>query len=96
MISPWLIQTYWGKVSQPASEATGKRTNLLSHLAPNMGQSLLTIEAQCFQSAVPKHLGDLSVLLSVFSEDQFTFVILVLVLSSSAIFTTLINHQKDP
>ena len=61
-----------------------------------MGQSLLTIEAQCFQSAVPKHLCDLSVLLSVFSEDEFTFVILVLVLSSSAIFTTLINRREDP
>ena len=69
---------------------------LLSHLAPNVGQSLLAIEAHRFQSAVPKHLGNLSVLLSIFSEDQLALVILVLILSSSAIFTTLVNHRGDP
>ena len=66
-------------------------THLLSHLAPNMGEPLLTIEAQSFQSAISKHFGDLSVLLSVFSEDEFTLVILVFVLASSPVFTALIS-----
>jgi len=93
MISPWLIQTCRFEVENLwMIHCPSNRAYLLSHLASNMGQSLLAIEAHRLQSAVPKHLGDLSVLLSIFSEHQFSFVILVLVLSSSAIFTTLINQ----
>ena len=97
MISPWLIQTCGSRVIKLAGRPSDWfDTHLLPHLTPNVCQSPLTIEAHRFQSAVSKHLGNLSVLLSVFPENKFALVILVLVLSSSAIFTTLINCPGDP
>lgn len=69
-----------------------------------MRQPLLTIKALRLQSSIPEHLGYLSVLLTIFSENEFTFIIVVLVLSSSAILSSLLlivvrlysmGHESD-
>ena len=54
-----------------------------------MRQPLLAVEAHRFKTAISKHLGHLSVLLSVLAENQLALVVVVLVLSSSPVFTTL-------
>ena len=54
-----------------------------------MRQSLLTVEAECLKTTVSEHFGDLSVFLTILSEDELALVIIVLVLSSSPVFATL-------
>ena len=54
-----------------------------------MCQTLLAVEAQRFQSAITKHLDNLRVLLAVLTEDELSFVIVVLVLSTSPVLSSL-------
>ena len=74
-------------------------THLLPHLPPNMCQPLLTAEAHCLETAVSQHLGNLRILLAVFTEDQLTLVVVVLVLSTSPVLSTLqiewSGHARD-
>ena len=54
-----------------------------------MRQPLLAVKAHGLQTAVSKHLRDLSVLLSVLAENELALVVIVLVLSTSPVLTTL-------
>jgi hypothetical protein len=54
-----------------------------------MRYPLLAVETLSFQPAIAKHLGYLRILLSVLSEYQFSLIVVVLVLSSSAVFPSL-------
>jgi hypothetical protein len=74
-----------------AGQLNRMRTHLLPHLPSDMRQSLLTVEAECFETTVPKHFGYLGVFLAIFTEDEFTLVVVVLVLSSSPVFATLVD-----
>ena len=69
--------------------STGYSTHLLPHLSPNMRQPLLAVEAHRFKTTVSEHLDHLSVLLSILTENQLALVVVVLVLSTSPVFTTL-------
>lgn len=70
-------------------------THLLPHLPSYVCQSLLSIEALSLQPAVAQHLDDLRVFLSVLTEHQLTLVVLVLVLPSSAIFSSLWDGNAE-
>lgn len=63
--------------------------DLLSQFASNMCKSLFTVEAESFQSAVTQHFEDLGIFLTFLLEGQFSFLVVVFVLSSTTIFTTL-------
>lgn len=54
-----------------------------------MRQSLLTIEAECLKPTVSKHFGYLGIFLTVFLEYEFALIVVVLVLSTSPVFTSL-------
>jgi hypothetical protein len=54
-----------------------------------MRQPFLTIETLCLEAPIPKHLGHLSVLLSILFEHQLALIIIVFVLSPSPIFSSL-------
>lgn len=54
-----------------------------------MRETLLAVEALSLETTVSEHFGDLSVLLAVFTEDELALVVVILVLSTSPIFTTL-------
>ena len=56
-----------------------------------MRQPLLAVEAHRLEAAISKHLRHLSVLLSVLTENELALVVIVLVLSTSPIFTTLLT-----
>lgn len=56
-----------------------------------MGQSLFTVEALRLKPSITKHLRYLCVFLPVFPEDQLTLVIVVLVLSTSPVFASLLR-----
>jgi hypothetical protein len=58
-----------------------------------MCQSLLTIEALGFKSAIAQHLCHLGVLLSIFAEDKFTLVIVILIFPTSPILSSLDSTQ---
>ena len=58
-----------------------------------MSQSLLAIETLRLQPPIAQHLYYLSIFLAVLPEDQLALVTIVLVLSTSAIFTSLINRE---
>jgi siroheme synthase (precorrin-2 oxidase/ferrochelatase) len=55
-----------------------------------MRQSLLAIEAHRLNASVSEHLDDLRIFLAVFTKDELTLVVLVLVLSSSPVLSTLL------
>jgi len=63
--------------------------DLLAHFASYVSYPLLAIETLGFNTAVSQHLRDLGVLLAVFPEHQLSLVVVVLVLSSSAILASL-------
>ena len=63
--------------------------DLLAELATNMGQTLLAIEAKCLQTTVAQHLHYLCVLLALLLEDELTLLVVVLVLSTTAVLTAL-------
>ena len=54
-----------------------------------MGETLLAVEAHGLQTAIAQHLGDLRVLLTIFTENKLALVVVVLVLSTSPVLTTL-------
>lgn len=66
-----------------------KSSYLLAHFTTDMCETLLAVEALSLKTTVSEHFGDLCVLLAVFTEDELALVIVVLVLSTSPIFTTL-------
>ena len=59
-----------------------------------MCQPLLTVEAHCLETAVSQHLGNLRILLAVFTEDQLALVVVVLVLSTSPVLSTLLIDER--
>ena len=69
-------------------------SHLFAHLSPNVGQSLLAIEALGFQTTVSKHLDHLGIFLAVFLEDELSFVIIVLVLATSPVFSSLALAER--
>lgn len=54
-----------------------------------MRQPLLTVEAHCLETTVSQHLRHLRVFLTVFTENQFALVVIVLVLSTSPVLASL-------
>jgi hypothetical protein len=66
-----------------------KSAHFLAHLSSNMRQSLLTVEAQSLQAPVSQHLDHLRILLAILTEYQLTFVVIILVLSTSPVLTAL-------
>ena len=60
-----------------------------------MRQTLLTVEALSFKTAVSQHLDDLSVLLSVLTENQFALVVVVLILSTPPVLATLHKRRQS-
>ena len=88
MMSPWLIQTYCCLNNLNKKECE-KRSHLLAHLAPNVCQPLLSVKTLCLQTAVTKHLCDLSVLLPILAEHEFPLVVVVLVLASPPVLASL-------
>lgn len=92
MMSPWLIQTYkfdCGVSGRNIYDPEIDSAHLLPHLATDVRKTLFAIETESLEASVTQHLGDLSILLTIFLEDEFTLVIIVLVLSTPAILTTL-------
>jgi len=87
LIDPHLRHHLNHEEFQPSKQVLS--THLLPHLPSNMGQSFFSIEALGFQSAVSQHLCHLRILLSILSEDEFSLVIVVLVLSTSPILSSL-------
>ena len=63
--------------------------DLLAELATDVGEATLTVEAERLETPVPKHLDNLSVLLSLLLEGQLALLIVVFVLSATTVFTTL-------
>lgn len=63
--------------------------DLLPELATNVCQTLLTVEAKSLQTAVTQHLHDLRILLAFLLEDEFALLVVVLVLTTSAVLTAL-------
>ena len=62
---------------------------LLPELSSDVAESFATVKTHCFQSAIAQHLDNLSILLAIFFEDEFAFLSFVLVLSPSAILSSL-------
>ncbi len=61
----------------------------LPHLSPDMRQPLLSIEALRLKPPITKHFRDLGVFLTALTEDKFSLVVIVLVLSTSPILSSL-------
>ncbi|KAG6556800.1 hypothetical protein Mapa_001746 [Marchantia paleacea] len=59
------------------------------HLSSNMTQSLGTVYAESFTTAVSQHTQHLRVLLSIFLKNQLSLLVLGLILSSLAILSSL-------
>jgi hypothetical protein len=60
-----------------------------------MRKPLLAVEALRLQPAVPQHLGDLSILLPVLAEDQLALVVVILVFTTSPIFSSLVGRGES-
>lgn len=73
----------------PKAEHGASGTDFLPHFSSNMRQSLFTVETLGLKPPITKHLGDLGVFLSVFTEDKFSLVVVVFILSTSPILSTL-------
>lgn len=71
------------------AEGGQKRAYLLAHLATDVGEALLSVEAHGFYAAVTEHLGDLGVLLTVRPEHELALVVLVLVLATAPVLAAL-------
>ena len=54
-----------------------------------MREPLFAIEALSLETAITKHFGNLGVDLTIITEDKFSLVVLVFVLSTSAILSAL-------
>lgn len=63
--------------------------DLLPQLATDVGKSLLAVEAESLQTAVAEHLHDLRILLALLLENEFTLLVVVLVLSTATVLTAL-------
>lgn len=63
--------------------------DLLPQLATNVRQSLLAVEAERLQAPVTQHLHDLCILLAFFLEDKLSLLVVVFVLSTTAVLTAL-------
>ncbi|GIM02365.1 hypothetical protein Vretimale_7238 [Volvox reticuliferus] len=63
--------------------------NFLAHLATDVAETLLSIDALRLQAAVPKHADHLRILLTILLVDQLTLLLFVLVLSPLAVLTAL-------
>jgi hypothetical protein len=70
-------------------QAVRRSAHLLPHLATDVSETLLSIEALSLKPAVPKHFRHLCVLLAVFTKNELTLVVIVLIFSSSTVFATL-------
>ena len=66
--------------------------DLLAHLATNVSQTLLAIEAERLETTVAQHLHDLSVLLALLLEDELTLLVVVLVLATTTVLTALFSN----
>ena len=90
-ISPWFIQTliYPTHIRALTSSKGEYIAYLFAHFPSDMRQSLHSIKALSFYPTTPKHLNHLRVFLTIFSENEFTLVIVVFVLSTSPIFASL-------
>lgn len=56
-----------------------------------MRQPFLAVETLSFKTPITKHLSDLSVFLPIFTEDKFSLVVIVLILSTSPILSSLFD-----
>ena len=64
--------------------------DLLPQLAADMGETAGAVEALGFQTTVSEHLDDLGVFLAFFFEDEFALFVVVLVLTPTSVFTSLV------
>ena len=55
-----------------------------------MGKAAGTVKALSFQATVSEHLDDLGVFLAFLLEDKFALLIVVLVLTPTSVFTSLV------
>jgi len=63
--------------------------HLFPELAPDVAQTLNSVEAHGRQTAVTQHLGHLSVLLAILTEHQLTLHSFIFILSTAAILASL-------
>jgi len=64
-------------------------TRLFPHFTSNVSQPLFSIEALGFKTTISKHFYDLGIFLTVFSENKLSLVVIVLVFSTSPVFSAL-------
>lgn len=64
--------------------------DLLPQLAADMGETAGAVEALGFQTTVSEHLDDLGVFLAFLFEDEFALFVVVLVLTPTSVFTSLV------
>jgi len=62
--------------------------DLLAELAADVCEALFAVEAESFETAVAEHFDDLRVFLAFLFEGQFALLVVILVLSTTSIFTT--------
>lgn len=65
--------------------------DLLPQFAPDVTQTLLTVEAESLQTAVTQHPDDLRIFLAFLLEDKLALFVVVLVLTTSAVLTALFD-----
>ncbi|THG14639.1 hypothetical protein TEA_016423 [Camellia sinensis var. sinensis] len=69
-------------------DVSGGDPDLLVHLATGVTQSLGSVDAHGFTTTVSEHSLNLSILLAVFFEDEFAFLIVCFVLTSLSILSS--------
>src|ERR1700761_1984147 len=72
--------------------------NLLPQLAPDVREPLsvaVAVEAHSLQAAVAQHLDHLRVLLALLLEDELALLVVVLILSATAILATLFGFAAQ-